>query len=129
VEETRALFLVSPSSVALPGLDRGRRARSETRELVDERWPEIARLVESGEAARGIAAMERLAREMREHTVRDPQDWWETLELARRIVYDNMLHAAWWAGDPAAARDALARCGRWDEELRSYLAELATRAT
>lgn len=129
MEETRALLLVSPASMALPGLDRGRQARSETLAIVNERWPEIVRLVESKQVAQGVAAMERLAWEMRERTVRDPQDWWQTLALARRILYDDMLHAAWWAGDLEPAREALSRCGRWDEELRSHLAEIATEET
>jgi hypothetical protein len=129
MEEMRALLLVSPASMVLPGLDRGRQARSETLAVVNERWPEIVRLVESKKVAQGIAAMERLAWEMRERTVRDPQDWWQTLALARRILYDDMLHAAWWAGDLEAAREAFSRCSRWDEELRSYLAEIAAKAT
>jgi hypothetical protein len=129
MEEERALLLVSPASMVLPVLDRGRQARSETLAIVNERWPEIVRLVESKKVAQGVAAMERLAWEMRERTAHDPQDWWETLTLARRILYDDILHAAWWAADLEAAREALSRCSRWDAELRSHLAEIAATAT
>lgn len=118
------LFLPSPNTLGLPMLERGQRARSETREVVEEQWPAIEALVRAGQVAEGIAAMERLAKAMRERTGRDPEMWRETLTLSRRLLYDDMVSAARWGGKDNVAREALERCRRWDEEAREHIDNL-----
>jgi hypothetical protein len=121
-----ALLLPSPNTIALPGADRRDAPPSETRGLVAERWPEIERLVADDGLTEAIAALERLAVEMRRATERDAPLFGEALTLARSVLYDDVVEIGRAAGCEALAQEALARCAEWDEELRSDLEELAS---
>jgi hypothetical protein len=120
----KILFLTLPHALGLPALDRNQRATSQTLELLHQQWSLIEAMVRSGQVAEGIAQMEGLAREMQARMKHDPKPWWESLMLSRRMVYENMVHAAEWGECVAEARAALKRCQQWDGELRSQLESL-----
>jgi hypothetical protein len=123
--DVTAFVLTSPNAVGLPLADRRDVAAPATSAIVDERWPRIERLLEDGRAAEAIPALEALAAEMRRTTERDAPLFREALTLARRVLYDDLAEISRVAGCEAAAREALARCAVWDEELRSRLEGLA----
>lgn len=123
MDTERILFLTLPQ-VALPALDRNQRATSHTLELIHQQWPPIESMVKAGQVREGIAQMEALARAMRDRTASDPEPWQEALTLARRAVYENMVHAAEWSGCVDEAYTALKHCYDWDIELRLPLEHL-----
>jgi hypothetical protein len=115
------LLLTSPRSLALPGLDHGRRATAGTLDAVEARWPRIEALAGQDEKAAAIAALEALAAEMRALTAADPEPWRATLEASRGILYDDIAGLGARADLRDAALAALARCRSWDVELRGHL--------
>lgn len=118
MDTERILFLTMPHALALPALDRNQRATSQTLELLHQQWSQIESMVKAGQVGKGIAQMEALARAMRDRTAGDPEPWQETLTLARKSVYENMVHAAEWGECVNEAYTALRRCHDWDVELR-----------
>jgi hypothetical protein len=123
-DERTAPVLLSPNALALPRPERGGGEPSPTRAVVDARWPAIEHLAADGDAAVAILELEALAREMRTATGSEPALRRETLALARRVVYDDLVALASQHGATELGRAALARCSAWDEELRSHLEEL-----
>jgi len=126
-DERTATVLLSPNALALPRPERGGGEPSPTRAAVDARWPAVERLAAVGDAAAAICELEALARAMRAASATEPELRRETLALARRIVYDDLVSVARRHGAPELARAALTRCSAWDEELRSQLEELVAR--
>jgi len=119
------VVVTSPNAIGLPAADRADAPASETRALVAERWPEIERLLADGCVAEAISALETLAAEMHRATATDAPLFREALTLARRVLYDDLVAIGRATEFEAPARDALARCAVWDEELLAHLEELA----
>lgn len=118
------LLLTSPNAIGLPAAERGDAPAPATSAVVDERWPQIERLLAEGQGAEAISSMELLAVEMRRATADDAPLFRDALTLARRILYDDLAQVGRAAECKEPARAALDRCVAWDEELRPYLEEL-----
>jgi hypothetical protein len=120
------LVLTSPNAVGLPAAERGDAPASETTALVDARWPEVERLLAEGRADDAIQALAALAAEMRRATERDAPLFRDALTLARRVLYDDLAEIGRASGAEGPAREALARCAAWDDELRPHLEGLTS---
>lgn len=121
---TGSFILTSPNAIGLPAAERGHTPAPTTRAMVDERWPQIERLLADGKAAEAICSMEALVVEMRRATVGDAPLFRDALTLARRVLYDDLTLVGRAADCEESARAALDRCAVWDQELRPYLEEL-----
>ncbi len=119
-----SFLLTSPNAIGLPASERGHTPAPATSAVVDERWPQIERLLADGQAAEAISLMEALAVEMRRATVGDAPLFRDALTLARRVLYDDLTQVGRAAECEEPARAALDRCAVWDQELRLYLEEL-----
>lgn len=118
-------FLTSPNVVGLPAAERGDAPAPVTSGVVDERWPQIERLLAEGQAANAISSMEALAVEMHRATAGDAPLFHDALTLARRLLYDDLAQVGQATKCEEPARAALDRCAAWDEALRAYI-ELLT---
>jgi hypothetical protein len=120
------LVLTSPDAIGLPVADRGDPRAPETFALVAQRWPAIEHSVADERWGEAISALETLAADMRRATGSDAPLYRDSLTLARRVLYDDIVEVGRAGGREQQARDALARCAAWDEELRSRLEELVS---
>jgi hypothetical protein len=121
---SRGYILTSPNAIGLPAAERSNAPPPRTRALVDARWPAIERLLDQGDAAAALAAMETLARAMQEATAGDPPLYRPALKLARQVLYDDIAEVGRTAGLAEATRAALDRCAAWDAELRGHIEAL-----
>lgn len=119
-----SFIMTSPNEIGLPVDERGHTPAPATRAVVNERWPQIERLLAEGQAARAISSLETLAVEMRRATADDAPLFQDALTLARRVLYDDLAQVGRVTGCEELARAVLGRCAAWDEELRLYLGEL-----
>jgi len=121
-------LLTSPNAVGLPAAERGDAPASATSVVVDERWPQIERLLAEGQEAGAISSMEALVAEMRRATAEDAPLFRDALTLARRVLYDDLAQVVGRAAEcEELVRAALDRCAAWDEELRPYIKEIVAR--
>jgi hypothetical protein len=98
-------LLTSPKVIGLPAAERGDVPAPATSAVIDERWPQIERLLA------GDALLFR-----------------EALTLARRVLYEDLAQVGRNSECDELARAALARCAAWDEELRPFLEGLNANA-
>lgn len=120
------LVLTSPNALGLPAAYRDIPPAPRTSAVVAERWPEIERLVADHRYDDAISSLEALAAEMRRATAVDAPLYTDAFTLARRVLYEDLGEIGRARGLDRQARDALGRCAGWDEELRTYLEELAS---
>lgn len=114
-------FWTSPNAIELPAAERGDAPAPATNAVVDERWPQIERMLAEGQAVRAIISMEALAVEMGRATAGDAPMYRDALTLARRVLYEDLAQVGRAAECKESARAALDRCAAWDGELRPYL--------
>jgi hypothetical protein len=119
-----SFLLTSPNAIGLPAAERGDAPAPATSAVVEERWPQIERLLAEGQAAEAISSIEALAVEMRRATAGDAPLFRDALTLARRVLYDDLAQVGRAAECEKPARAALDRCAAWDEELRPHLEDL-----